>query len=65
MEKWSRARADPGFEVRGGANGLDNFENRGGGGGGGGEICIIYLKYDYIFIVYIYISNTIYFKDAF
>ena len=24
-------RADPGFEVRGGANGLENFENRGGG----------------------------------
>ena len=28
------SRADPGFEVRGGANGLENFENRGGGGGG-------------------------------
>ena len=29
-------RADPGFEVRGGANGLKILKNRGGGGGGGG-----------------------------
>ena len=27
-------RADPGFEVRGGANGLENLKTGGGGGGG-------------------------------
>ena len=38
-----RPWADPGFEVRGGANGLENFENRD----------------DYIFIVYIYLKYDI------
>ena len=49
------SRADPGFEVRGGANGLEDFET--GGGGGGIWNTITY------FIVYI--SNTIYFKYDF
>ena len=57
----SSPRADPGFEVRGGANGFDNLKTRGGGGGGH-----IYFKYTTITItyiyIYIYISITIHFK---
>ena len=47
------SRADPGFEVRGGANGFDNLKTRGGH---------IYFKYTTITITYIYISITIHFK---
>ena len=35
------SRADPGFDVRGGANGLENLKNGGGGGGGGGGIFLL------------------------
>ena len=52
-------RADPGFEVRGGANGLENLKTGGGGGGGGGS-CINY-KYFVIYIFQIrYMSNTLF-----
>ena len=34
-KKGGQTRADPGFEVRGGANRLEHLKNRGGGGGGG------------------------------
>ena len=47
------ARAGPGFEVRGGANGLENLKR---GGGGGGHI---YFKYTTITIAYIYMNKYI------
>ena len=58
------SKADPGFEVRGGTNGLENLKV-GGGGGGGGGVMWIYFNYT-IIKIYIfqlrYTSNTVYLK---
>ena len=56
-------RADPGFEVRGGANGLENVKTGvgGGGWGWGGVSHIFQIYYDYYSIyIYIYIFQLRY-----
>ena len=45
-------KADPGFEVRGGANELKNLKTGEGGGGGFNQNTIILLLYIYIYIKY-------------
>ena len=54
----SPARADPGFEVRGGANGLENLKT----GGWGGGVCIFLLN---MFILYRVIHSVkLFFRAA-
>ena len=57
--------ADPGFEVRGGANGLEKSKSVRGGGGGGGGGGVLY-RYIWNAIIKVYIFQwDVYVKYAF